>query len=371
MSNQQPRCPSLISTGFCQQDVCIDFWREDFSADMMLKVTDICTSDSADGVPCMTPQDIKVDRSKAYVIFNQELGNKEPTGDQYPEKVWWFFTKCYADGLVQPAYQNTSNWFADPYLPNNFNWALSTHNEQYNNNQATYAAKGWPLYNNCIQNHGVGDVPVNDWVPGQEPAWTPIAGGASQSLPGGGGAAAAPAAPATSNASSIASSDASPVASLSAASEASSSTLSVASNASTTPVVVPSVPAFVASSASAAVLSFAISSSTLTSFSSSIFTLATAAVAPPLPSSSSSPLANATSSSPAAGVLESAPAATAVGTAVGTAASILSAGSGPQISAVANSTGGPRRRKGSSKGSWPFFDGANKIWESFFRQKRT
>lgn len=65
---------------------------------MMLKVTDICEPDSADGVPCMNPSDIKIDRSKAGIIFRPEGENPIPIkGDQYKEKVWWFFTKCWAD----------------------------------------------------------------------------------------------------------------------------------------------------------------------------------------------------------------------------------------------------------------------------------
>lgn len=77
------------------QDVCISFWREDGSADMMLKVTDICTPDSADGVPCLDPMDIKIDRTKAQILYG--TGDTAPTGDQYPDKVWWFFTKCWDD----------------------------------------------------------------------------------------------------------------------------------------------------------------------------------------------------------------------------------------------------------------------------------
>lgn len=78
------------------QDVCISFWKEDGSSDMMLKVTDIC--DPAD---CETPADIKLIRNKVQVM--QKLTGtplwSQPalTGDEYPEKTWWFFTKCWAD----------------------------------------------------------------------------------------------------------------------------------------------------------------------------------------------------------------------------------------------------------------------------------
>lgn len=30
-------------SGYCMQDVCISFWKEDGSSDMMLKVTDVST----------------------------------------------------------------------------------------------------------------------------------------------------------------------------------------------------------------------------------------------------------------------------------------------------------------------------------------
>ena len=71
---------------FCEQDVCIGFWKEDGSSDMMLKVTDICSTDENDPTHCATPMDIKIDRTKAEIM--EGLSSK-PTGDQYPEQVWW------------------------------------------------------------------------------------------------------------------------------------------------------------------------------------------------------------------------------------------------------------------------------------------
>ncbi|KAI9672326.1 MAG: hypothetical protein M1817_003348 [Caeruleum heppii] len=165
---------------YCMQDVCISFWREDGSADMMLKVTDICGSESADGVPLATPNDLKIDRGKTDPIFN--LKGNLPQGDTYPEKVWWFFTKCWADGLAQPAYTNNGNWFTEPHLPNNLAWSQQTGTLQYNNNQAAYPANGWPTYPNGAYNTTRVAPPIDDWVPGQEPSWSPIAGGKSQSL---------------------------------------------------------------------------------------------------------------------------------------------------------------------------------------------
>lgn len=61
---------------------------------MILKVTDICTTDPNDPTHCATPADIKIDRSKAKIM---EKLNNDIVGDEYPEKVWWFFTKCWAD----------------------------------------------------------------------------------------------------------------------------------------------------------------------------------------------------------------------------------------------------------------------------------
>ena len=76
------------------QDVCISFWKEDGSSDMMLKVTDICSTDPSDPTYCATPGDIKIDRTKAKLM---EKLPSAPEGDVYPEKIWWFFMKCWDD----------------------------------------------------------------------------------------------------------------------------------------------------------------------------------------------------------------------------------------------------------------------------------
>lgn len=84
------------SLGYCMQEVRISFWKDNGKSDMMLKVTDIC--DPAD---CATPADIKVDRTKVRVM--EGLTGKlitaypEVLGDEYLEKTWWFFVKCWAD----------------------------------------------------------------------------------------------------------------------------------------------------------------------------------------------------------------------------------------------------------------------------------
>lgn len=83
------------------QDVCISFWKEDGKSDMILKVTDICSTDPNDPTHCATPADIKVDRSKVAVMEGMTAKRlssyPELTGSQFPEKTWWFFTKCWAD----------------------------------------------------------------------------------------------------------------------------------------------------------------------------------------------------------------------------------------------------------------------------------
>ena len=76
------------------QDVCISFWKEDGSSDMMLKVTDICSTDPSDPTYCATPGDIKVDRTKVKIM---EKLDSDVEGDVYPEKTWWFFMKCWYD----------------------------------------------------------------------------------------------------------------------------------------------------------------------------------------------------------------------------------------------------------------------------------
>ena len=76
------------------QDVCVSFWRGDgIFTDMMLKVTDICPTDTADPSACNTPMDIKVDRDKVRTLFDLP---SEPVGDEFTEDVYWMFTKCWA-----------------------------------------------------------------------------------------------------------------------------------------------------------------------------------------------------------------------------------------------------------------------------------
>ena len=199
-----------MDVGFCMTDVCISFWREDGLSDMMLKVTDICSTDPTDPSHCPTPADIKVDRHK--VATMEKISGSSPliSGTQYPNMTWWFFMKCWDDGLAQPAYQsnasnasttyqgsnasvtyqsnvsatyqaNTSNWFTTPRLPNNIKWAQGAALQQYNRNQAAYPARGWPTYPQGgykqPYQYNESSPPITDWIPGQEPSWEPLAGG--------------------------------------------------------------------------------------------------------------------------------------------------------------------------------------------------
>ena len=70
----------------------------------MLKVIDICSTNPADPTYCATPADIKIDRIKADLLFVNERENLTvadnsslKNGAEYPEKVYWFFTKCWDD----------------------------------------------------------------------------------------------------------------------------------------------------------------------------------------------------------------------------------------------------------------------------------
>lgn len=61
---------------------------------MMLKVTDICSTDPNDPTYCETPSDIKIDRGKAQIMEGLTdppdwQSHPELTGNQYPEQVYW------------------------------------------------------------------------------------------------------------------------------------------------------------------------------------------------------------------------------------------------------------------------------------------
>ncbi|KAL8992920.1 MAG: hypothetical protein Q9169_006739 [Polycauliona sp. 2 TL-2023] len=185
---------------WCMSDVCISFWSEDDangkSSDMMLKVTDICSTDPNDPTACLTPYDIKIDRSKAQIMQKLNLGGQkvenqpELSGHEFTEgKSWWFFMKCWADGTVQPAYQSDDNWFSTPKLESNINWAQKEQTDQWKNNQVSYKEKGWPLYPNGAFRIGADRAanapPLDGWEDEPVPEWCPVAGGKGFGIPTG------------------------------------------------------------------------------------------------------------------------------------------------------------------------------------------
>ncbi|KAL8639302.1 MAG: hypothetical protein Q9228_003656 [Teloschistes exilis] len=212
---------------YCMQDVCISFWNEQTEqgkqSDMMLKVTDICSTDPKDPTHCETPLDIKVDRTKAQIMEHMTDGKWEDNpalnGNQFGGgKTWWFFMKCWADvsflilssflptplqiyhtrltelfrieqGIAQPAYQGSANnWFTTPALPSNKGWAQKAQESQWQNNQDSYPIRGWQKYPNGAyrMDRNAETSPPLDWTPGDPvPEWCPVAGGKGWGQPTG------------------------------------------------------------------------------------------------------------------------------------------------------------------------------------------
>ncbi|KAI4197436.1 MAG: hypothetical protein LQ350_005929 [Teloschistes chrysophthalmus] len=183
---------------YCMQDVCISFWNEQTEqtkqSDMMLKVTDICSTDPKDPTHCETPLDIKVDRTKAQIMEHMTDGKWEDNpalnGNQFGGgKTWWFFMKCWADGIAQPAYQGSANnWFTTPALPSNQGWAQKAQESQWQNNQDSYPIRGWQKYPNGAyrMDRNAETSPPLDWSPGDPvPEWCPVAGGKGHGQPTG------------------------------------------------------------------------------------------------------------------------------------------------------------------------------------------
>lgn len=63
----------------------------------------------------------------------------------------------------------------------NFMWDVDATRSQWTNNHANYPSKGWAGYPDGLEiptpDSEANLMLINDWVPGQEPAWAPIAGG--------------------------------------------------------------------------------------------------------------------------------------------------------------------------------------------------
>ena len=160
-------------------DVCVSIWSEGNNPDMLVKVTDICSTDPGDPTYCATPADIKLDRAKVQILYQLQGDDPSLNAAKFPRGGYWHLSKCWTNALYQPAYQD--NWFAQPALPNNFHWDVDATKQQMKNNQQSYPTKGWATYPDGAEIPTTQSesqiVPINDWVPGQEPAWAPIAGG--------------------------------------------------------------------------------------------------------------------------------------------------------------------------------------------------
>ncbi|KAL8784381.1 MAG: hypothetical protein Q9213_003981, partial [Squamulea squamosa] len=108
---------------YCRPDICISFWDEHWQTDMMLKVTDICSTDPNKPNSCRQPGDIKIDRTKAKIWSGQGGDSREAKnipgldGDAWHSPTIWFFRYCWADhdannsekGMMQDAYDHDGN----------------------------------------------------------------------------------------------------------------------------------------------------------------------------------------------------------------------------------------------------------------------
>ncbi|KAI4269031.1 MAG: hypothetical protein LQ337_007511 [Flavoplaca oasis] len=130
---------------YCRPDICISFWDEHWQTDMMLKVTDICSTDPNKPNSCRSPGDIKIDRT----------------------------------GMMQPAYDHDRNWFSRPRFFNNLGQTMDFATSKYRINQVRFPEN--QRHNNCAYNtscQGSAIDPYNDWSPSSpSPAWSPICNG--------------------------------------------------------------------------------------------------------------------------------------------------------------------------------------------------
>ena len=100
-SKSWSRSLCVISLGYCMADVCLSLWPDNNgNPDMIVKVTDICSTDPGDPTYCATPYDIKLDRSVMQVmqcITGDGSANPKLQQSVYPDGgTYWHFTKCWA-----------------------------------------------------------------------------------------------------------------------------------------------------------------------------------------------------------------------------------------------------------------------------------
>ena len=75
---------------------------------MMLKVTDICSTDPTKLNSCKKPGDIKIDRTKAKIWSHQGTDPRPAEeipglgGDSFDKEAIWFFRKCWDDVSCAP-----------------------------------------------------------------------------------------------------------------------------------------------------------------------------------------------------------------------------------------------------------------------------
>ena len=71
---------------------------------MLVKVTDICSTDPSDPSHCATPNDIKMDRAKVQILYLVEGDGKQDKalqGDKYNKGGYWHFSKCWTNVCAQ------------------------------------------------------------------------------------------------------------------------------------------------------------------------------------------------------------------------------------------------------------------------------
>lgn len=170
---------------YCRPDICISFWDEHWQTDMMLKVTDICSTDPSKPNSCRQPGDIKIDRTKAKIWSGQGGDPRQAKdipglgGDSWAQPTIWFFRDCWADGMVQDAYDDDKNWFARPKFYNNLGQTMDFDTDIYRINQALFPDNQRHAncaYNTSCQSNAI--EPYRDWTPNSpDAAWEPICGG--------------------------------------------------------------------------------------------------------------------------------------------------------------------------------------------------